>query len=242
MASTRHGEGMNITGEAALVTGASAGLGKEVARQLARKGARVVMVARGKEALDAAVAEIRAETGNADVHGLAFDVGEKEAIHRIAGAAAALIGSPSIVIHNASTLGPVPMRLLLDTDCEELERVLAVNLVGPFRLTKALAGPMVLAKRGVFVFVSSDAAVSAYARWGSYGVSKAAADQLARTFAAEVEGVRFYAFDPGDMDTKMHADAIPEADPKTLARPADVAARLVALLESDRTSGERVAA
>jgi NAD(P)-dependent dehydrogenase (short-subunit alcohol dehydrogenase family) len=242
MASARHGEGMNIQGEAALVTGASAGLGKEVARQLARKGARVVMVARRKEALDAAVAEIRAETGRADVHGLAFDVGDKEAIHRIAGAAAALVGSPSIVIHNASTLGPVPMPLLLDTDCEDLERVLAVNLVGPFRLTKALAGPMVLAKRGIFVFVSSDAAVSAYARWGSYGVSKAAADHLARSFAAEVEGVRFYAFDPGEMDTKMHADAIPDADPKTLARPADVAARLVALLESDRASGERVAA
>lgn len=233
---------MNIEGESALVTGASAGLGKETARRLAGRGARVVMVARGQAALDAATAEIRAETGNADVHGLAFDVGDKEAIHRIAGAAAALVGSPSIVIHNASTLGPLPMPLLLDTDCEDLERVLAVNLVGPFRLTKALAGPMALARRGVFVFVSSDAAVSAYARWGAYGVSKAAADHLARTFAAEVEGVRFYAFDPGDMDTKMHADALPDADPKTLARPADVAARLVALIEGERPSGERVAA
>lgn len=234
--------GMNMEGEVALVTGASAGLGKETARLFARKGAKVVMVARGKEALDAAVAEIRAETGNPHVHGLAFDVGDKEAIHRISGAAAALVGSPSIVIHNASTLGPVPMPLLLDTDCEDLERVLAVNLVGPFRLTKALAGPMVLAKRGVFVFVSSDAAVSAYARWGSYGISKAAADHLARTLAAEVEGVRFYAFDPGEMDTKMHADALPDADPKSLARPSDVAARLLALVESERASGERVAA
>lgn len=231
---------MNIKGEVALVTGASAGLGKEAARLLARRGARVVMVARGQRALDEAVAEIRAEGGEA--HGLAFDVGDKEAIHRISGAAAALVGSPTIVIHNASTLGPVPMPLLLDTDCEDLERVLAVNLVGPFRLTKALAGPMVLARKGVFVFVSSDAAVSAYSRWGSYGVSKAAADHLARTFAAEVEGVRFYAFDPGEMDTKMHADALPEVDPKTLARPAEVAARLVALLESDRASGERVEA
>lgn len=242
LAKAGHHEGMNIEGEAALVTGASAGLGKETARLLARRGARVVMVARAKAALDVAVAELRAETGNANVHGLAFDVGDKEAIHRIAGAASALVGSPSIVIHNASTLGPLPMPLLLDTDCEDLERVLAVNLVGPFRLTKALAGPMVLARRGVFVFVSSDAAVSAYARWGSYGVSKAAADHLARTFAAEVEGVSFYAFDPGEMDTKMHADALPEADPKTLSRPADVAARLVALVESDRASGERVAA
>jgi NAD(P)-dependent dehydrogenase (short-subunit alcohol dehydrogenase family) len=231
---------MNIRGESALVTGASAGLGREVARALAKRGAKVVLVARNQGPLDDVVAQIRAEGGEA--HGLAFDVGDKTAIHRIAGAAAALVGSPSIVIHNASTLGPVPMPLLLDTDCEDLERVLAVNLVGPFRLTKALAGPMVLAKRGTFVFVSSDAATNAYERWGSYGVSKAAADHLARTFAAEVPDVRFLAFDPGEMDTKMHADALPDADRATLARPADVASRLVALIEGDTQSGQRVAA
>jgi len=239
---TRDGEGMNIRGEAALVTGASAGLGKETARALAQRGARVVMVARNREALDAAVADVRAAAGaGAEVHGLAFDVGDKEAIHRIAGAAAALVGSPSIVIHNASTLGPVPMPLLLDLDCEDLERVLAVNLVGPFRLTKALAGPMVLAKRGTFVFVSSDAAVSAYEGWGAYGVSKAAQDHLARTFAAENPHLRVFAFDPGEMDTKMHADALPDADRAILARPADVAERLVALItSSEHASGTRV--
>ena len=133
-------------------------------------------------------------------------------MHRIAGAAAALVGPPSIVIHNASTLGPVPMPLLLDTECEDLERVLAVNLVGPFRLTKVLAGRWCSASAVVVLFVSSDAAVSAYARWGSYGVSKAAQDHLARSFAAELDPVRFFAVDPGEMDTKMHADAIPEAE------------------------------
>lgn len=202
-----------------------------------------MLVARGQEALAAAVAEIRAETGNSGVHGLAFDVGEKEAIHRIAGATAALVGSPSIVVHAASTLGPLPMPLLLDLECEELERVLAVNLLAPFRLTKALAGPMVLARRGTVVFVSSDAATTAYERWGAYGVSKAAADHLARSFAAEAPALRFYAFDPGEMDTKMHADALPEADRATLARPRDIAERLVALVTSGGLpSGARVAA
>lgn len=221
---------MQIENEAALVTGASRGLGKEVARALARRGARVVLVARGAEELERTASEIRAEGGEA--HALAFDVGDKEAIHRIAGAAAALVGPPAIVVHNASTLGPVPMPLLLDTDCEDLERVLAVNLVGPFRLTKALAGPMVLRQRGLFLFVSSDAAVSAYPRWGAYGVSKAAQDHLARTLAAELDPVRFFAVDPGEMDTKMHADALPDADPSTLARPADAAERLVAIVRS----------
>ncbi len=219
---------MNIRNEAVLVTGASRGLGKELARALARRGARVVLVARGEDELARATAEIRGEGGEA--HGLAFDVGDKEAIHRIAGAAAALVGPPSIVVHNASTLGPVPMPLLLDTDCEALERVLAVNLVGPFRLTKALAGPMVLRQRGLFLFLSSDAAVSAYSGWGSYGVSKAAADHLARSFAAELDPVRFFSVDPGEMDTQMHAAAMPDADRATLARPADVAERLVAIM------------
>lgn len=188
---------MIISDKAVLVTGGSKGLGKALAAAFARAGARVVLVARGKEDLDATVHEIRAAGGEA--HGLAFDVGDKEAVHRIAGAAAALVGEIDVVIHAASTLGPLPMPLLLDTECEDLERVIAVNLVGPFRLTKVLAGPMVLAQKGLVVFVSSDAAVSAYARWGSYGVTKAAADHYARTFAAELDPVRFLAIDPGEM-------------------------------------------
>ena len=81
---------------------------------------------------------------------------------------------------------PTPLRLLLDTECEDLERVLAVNLVGPFRLTKALAGSMVLRGAGLVVHVTSDAATEAYPRWGAYGVSKAALDHLGRVWAAEL--------------------------------------------------------
>ena len=220
---------MKLTGEAALVTGASAGLGRAVARALAKRGVRVVLVARRQAELTMAVNAIRAEGGEA--HGLAFDVGDKKAIHRITGAAAALVGLPSIVIHNASTLGPLPLRPLLELDCEDLSHVLAVNLVGPFRLTKALAGPMILAKRGTFVFVGSDAATNAYPSWGAYGVSKAALAHLAAHFAAENPTLRFLSFDPGEMDTKMHADAIPDADRATLQRPGDVAERLIGTIE-----------
>jgi NAD(P)-dependent dehydrogenase (short-subunit alcohol dehydrogenase family) len=217
-----------IRGKGALVTGASRGLGKEVARALAKRGAKVAMVARGQAELDAAVREIRAEGG--DAHALAFDIGDKKAVHRVAGAAHALVSHVDLVVHAASTLGPLPMSSLLETDCEDFAQVLAVNLVGPFRLTKALAGAMALRGSGVVVFVSSDAAVSAYARWGAYGVSKAAQDHLARTFAAELAPVRFFAVDPGEMDTKMHADAMPDADRSPLARPADVALRLVTIV------------
>lgn len=233
---------MNIGDSSILITGGSRGLGRELGRAFARRGARVVLVARNERELDDAVSGIRAEGGIA--HGLAFDVGAKEAVHKIAGAAAALVGSPTIVVHAASTLGPVPMPLLLDTECEDFSRVLEVNLVGPFRLTKVLAGPMLLAKRGLVLFVSSDAAVSAYPRWGAYGVSKAAQDHLARSFASELDPVRFFSVDPGEMDTKMHADAIPDADRSALARPEHVALRFVTLVGNaeKQTNGARLLA
>lgn len=221
---------MQIRNASVLVTGASRGLGRALAKAFAKGGARVVLVARGEAELAKVVDEIRAAGGEA--HGLAFDVGDKEAVHRIAGAAAALVGNVDIVVHAASTLGPLPMPLLLDTECEDLQRVIDVNLVGPFRLTKALAGPMVLAGRGLVVFVSSDAAVSAYARWGAYGITKAAQDHLARTLAAELDPVRFLSVDPGEMDTQMHADAMPDADRSTLAKPEVVAERILALVRA----------
>jgi NAD(P)-dependent dehydrogenase (short-subunit alcohol dehydrogenase family) len=231
----------DVKGRGVVITGASRGLGKALAAALAKRGAKVVLVARGEDELATAVDAIRSEGGEA--HGLAFDVGDKEAIHRIAGAASALVGNIDVLVHAASTLGPLPMPTLLDTECEDFAKVLEVNLVGPFRLTKVIAGAMAARGRGLVVFVSSDAAVSAYANWGAYGVSKAAQDHLARTFAAELAPVRFLAIDPGEMDTKMHADALPDADPKTLARPADVAARIAAVIErSDIPNGSRLVA
>jgi len=235
---------MDLRGIGTIVTGGSKGLGAALGSALAARGARVVLVAREPGPLEETVKRIRVSGGEA--HGLAEDMGDKTAIHRIAGAATALAGPIDLLVHNASTLGPVPLRLLLDTDCEDFERTLAVNVVGPFRLTKALAGPMVLRGRGVVVHVSSDAATSAYPRWGSYGVSKAALDHLNRAWAAELDGtgVRFVSVDPGEMNTRMHADAVPEADPATLADPSQVAERIVSLLQHDERvpSGARVEA
>lgn len=235
---------MNIEGQGVLVTGASRGLGRALAEALAAKGARVAMVAREAGPLAEAVATIRGRGGIA--HAVVADVSEKDSVHRIAGQAQGLIGEIGIAIHNASTLGPVPLRLLLDTECEDLAAVLETNLVGPFRLTKIVAGAMALRGDGVIVHVSSDAAVEAYPRWGAYGVSKAAQDQLSRVLAAELAGtgVRVLAIDPGEMDTTMHADAVPDADRATLQRPADVAARIVHMIEDERgaPSGARLVA
>jgi NAD(P)-dependent dehydrogenase (short-subunit alcohol dehydrogenase family) len=235
---------MQIQGRSALITGGSRGLGAALGRALAREGARVVLVARGEEELVRVVESIRAEGG--DAHGFAADVGAKEDIHRIAGAAAALAGPVDILVHDASTLGPTPLRLLLDTECEDFGRVLDVNLLGPFRLTRAVAGGMVLRGRGLVLQITSDASVSAYPTWGAYGVSKAALDHLGRTWAAELAGtgVQVLTVDPGEMRTAMHAEAMPEADPATLADPAVVAARIVEIIRAAESlpSGGRLEA
>jgi NAD(P)-dependent dehydrogenase (short-subunit alcohol dehydrogenase family) len=216
-----------------LITGASRGLGAALAAELGRQGAKLALVARGEEALGAVAAAIRAAGGEA--HAIVADVGDKEEVYAIAGAAAALVGDLDVVVHNASELGPTPLALLADTACEDLERVLAVNLVGPFRLTKALAGPMLLRGHGLVVHVSSDAATAPYPRWGAYSASKAALDHLERIWAAELAGtgVRFFGVDPGEMDTAMHAAAIPDADPRALARPAAVARTVAAMIGDD---------
>jgi NAD(P)-dependent dehydrogenase (short-subunit alcohol dehydrogenase family) len=142
------------------------------------------------------------------------------------------VGPIDVLVHNASTLGPTPLPPLLDTDCEELARVLDVNLVGPFRLTKAIAGGMAVRGRGLVVHVTSDAAVSAYPTWGAYGVSKAALDHLGRVWAAEMDGtgVRFLTVDPGEMDTTMHAAAMPDAERAALADPREVADCIVSMV------------
>ncbi|WP_395682577.1 SDR family NAD(P)-dependent oxidoreductase [Inquilinus sp.] len=208
------------------VTGGTSGLGLALVRLLTAMGARVAFVARGAEA----VARTARETG---AQGIVGDVGRKEDIHPIALQVTAGLGGLDVLINNASSLGPVPLALLADTECEELEQALAVNLVGPFRLTKTLFGALAASARqgrgAVVINISSDAAVSAYAGWGAYSASKAGLRHLTAIWAeeAKAEGVRFLSIDPGDMDTPLHALAVPDADPSTLKMPELSASEIV---------------
>jgi NAD(P)-dependent dehydrogenase (short-subunit alcohol dehydrogenase family) len=137
-----------------------------------------------------------------------------------------------VLVNNASSLGAVPLALLADTECEELELALATNVVGPFRLTRALLGALAASARegrgSVVLNVSSDAAVTAYRQWGAYGASKAALRHMSRIWDEELaaEGVRVLSVDPGDMDTPLHALAVPDADPAMLKRPETAAREL----------------
>ena len=215
----------NIDGLRIAVTGGTSGLGLALVRLLAGR-AHVAFVAR-----TAAMVERTAkETG---AYGIFGDVGRKDDIYPIALQITANLGGLDVLVNNASSLGPTPLALLADTACEELEQALAVNLVGPFRLTKALFGALTASareRRGALVInISSDAAVNAYSGWGAYGASKAALRHLTAIWGeeAKAEGVSFLSIDPGDMDTPLHALAIPDADPSSLKRPEDSAAEII---------------
>ncbi len=226
----------------AVVTGASRGLGLALAHALADRGAKVAMIARDVDVLAAAADRLRRRGGT--VAEIAIDVAAPGAAQTIAARAHAELGRPTLLIHAASTLGAVPLPLLADTEPDDLARTFAVNVFAPFALTRALLGSLVFGRPSVVVNISSDAAVEAYPRWGAYGATKAALDHLTRTWAAELDGVRVLAVDPGEMDTQMHADAIPDADRASLADPQEVAATVLDMIADDRRapSGARLRA
>jgi NAD(P)-dependent dehydrogenase (short-subunit alcohol dehydrogenase family) len=238
------GTNMTWTNKTVLLTGASRGLGLALAHELGRRGARLALVSPHAGRLQTAVEQLTER----DIRAIAIraDIGEKEAIHRVVGQAQALLGPIDVLIHNASTLGPTPLVSLLDTECEDFERALEVNLVAPFRLTRALAAGMLVRGNGLVVHISSDAAVASYPDWGAYGVSKAALDHLSRQWAAELREtpIRVLSIDPGEMNTDMHRDAMPDADPDTLSSPQLVARRIVRILDNPTLypSGARIEA
>jgi NAD(P)-dependent dehydrogenase (short-subunit alcohol dehydrogenase family) len=215
-----------IAGTRVAITGGTSGLGLALVRELLGRGAQVAFVARGRDR----VARISREHPGA--HGIVGDISVKEDIHPIAIQIIGELGGVDVLVNNASDLGVAPLKLLADTDCEELERALATNLLGPFRLTKALLGALSASARerggAVVLNVSSDAAINAYPSWGAYGASKAALHHLSHIWDAELEaeGVHVLSVDPGDMDTPFHALALPDTDPATLKRPEEAAREL----------------
>lgn len=219
-----------LQGLRVVVTGGTAGLGLALVRALHARGARVAFVARTTARVDAVAAELPGTIG------VVGDIAAKEDIHAIALQVLGRLGGLDVLINNASALGPAPLRLLADTDCEDLSHVIETNVLGPFRLTKALLGALGSSARAgtgaVVLNISSDAAVNAYSRWGSYGASKAALAHLTRIWNEELvsEGVRLHALDPGDMDTSMHAIAVPDADAATLKKPAAAANEVIAAM------------
>lgn len=215
----------------ALITGGSAGLGRTLLDALVDRDWTVVTDGRREPALSGV-------TGPRTV-AVAGDVADPG--HRAALVATVEgLGRLDLLVHNASTLGPLPMRLLRDLGDDGLAAVWAVNVAAPYALTRSLL-PWLHAAGGALLSLSSDAAVEHYPTWGGYGATKAALDHLTLTWAAE-EGIAAWAVDPGDMRTAMHQDAFPGEDISDRPLPDSVVPRLLGLLETRPPSGRYRAA
>jgi NAD(P)-dependent dehydrogenase (short-subunit alcohol dehydrogenase family) len=190
----------------ALITGASRGLGLALARALAERGWRLILDARGAEALEAARAELAQRTTVTAIAGDVTDAGHRAAL----AAAAASAGGLDALVNNASLLGPSPQPNLLDYPVETLLKVYETNVVAPLALLQAVAGELKPDAR--VINVSSDAGAEAYAGWGGYGSSKAALEHLTAILAAENPKRHIYWVDPGDMNTQMLQEAYPGED------------------------------
>jgi len=221
---------MRLQDSVALVTGASKGLGLEIARLYADRGARLIIAARHPQALDRATAELRQKT---EVVSLAIDV-SREA-EQLAEAGLERFGRIDVLVNNASELGPSPMPALESLSWQDMERILRVNVTAPLHLIQLVLPQMRARGSGVIINVTSDAGIEAYAGWGGYGASKAALEQMSRILAEELSGsgIRVYVVDPGDMNTEMHRHAEPGVDLSGLPAPEVSAPAFVRLVEQE---------
>jgi NAD(P)-dependent dehydrogenase (short-subunit alcohol dehydrogenase family) len=197
----------NERARVALITGASHGLGAVIARVLAECGYALAIGGRDAAALETIA---RSLSQRAPVLAVAGDITDPlvrgHLIH-----AAQTLGGLDVLVNNASELGPIgPLAVF---DVPTFGRLFPVNVGAPMALTQ-LALPLLRARRGLIVNITSDAATGAYPGWGPYGATKAALELLTRTLATELhaDGVAAVLVDPGDMRTRMHQEAFPGQD------------------------------
>ena len=215
----------------AVITGASQGLGYELAAALADAGWDLVIDARRADRLDRAVAQL---SPRARVIAVAGDVTDPE--HRVALAhAAAQLGPVQLLVNNASTLGASPLPSLSAINPDALRTVFDTNVVAPIALVQELDPHLV--DGATVVNITSDAAVEAYEGWGGYGASKAALEHASRVLAAERPDLRVLVVDPGDMRTEMHQDAFPGEDISDRPEPATSVPGMLALIAGHQPSG-----
>lgn len=233
-----------LQGKHVLITGASQGLGRQLAITFAREGAAgIAIAARGIECLNEVRERIYEVAPKTQVLVVVADLTRQEDIERVvATTLTEFNGRLDVLVNNASSIGPSPMPFLLDYPLEDFRNVINTNLIAPFLLIKK-ALPAMIEDGGSIINVTSDAGVNGYPGWGAYGISKFGIEGMSQTWAAELEdsGVRVNWVDPGDMNTAMHRAAEPDEDPNQWANPADVTEVFIYLAsdESQKVHGQR---
>ena len=217
------------TTRTALITGGTAGLGRALTHDLVADGWTVVTDGRHAD---------RAEGLPDGVRFVAGDITDPEHTTALVEEVRDL-GRLDLLVHNASTLGPVPMRPLAEVSIADLKEVWRTNVGAPLVLTGKLL-PWLRTAEGAILSISSDAAIQHYETWGLYGASKAALDHVTSTYASET-GLAAWAVDPGDMRTAMHQDAFLGEDISDRPLPETVVPRLRALIEARPASGRYTA-
>ncbi len=223
---------IDLTGKIALITGASKGIGASIAKAYAKAGAHVILIARNKSALEKIDDEIRAIGGQATL--MPFDLMKLDDLEKLGQILYQKFGKLDIFVGNAGllgTLGPLPQ-----ISTREFQHVMDVNLNANFRLIKTLDPLLQKSEAGRVIFVStSKGVVKGRAYWGTYSISKAALESMARVYAAENEqsNLRVNIIDPGAVRTDMRASAMPGEDPMTLPAPEDITALFLDLASSN---------
>jgi len=218
-----------LEGRIAVVTGASRGIGRALALEIARHGGHVVALARTVGALEELDDEIKALGGSATL--VPLDLKDFPGIDRLGAAIHERWGKLDIVVGNAGLLGTLAP--LGHVEPKVFDDVMTVNVTANWRLIRSLDPLLKASDAGRAMFLSSGAARSARAYWGLYAASKAALEALVRSYADEtrnISSVRALLVNPGPLRTRMRAAAMPGEDPLTLKTPEDLAPRLIPFL------------
>jgi NAD(P)-dependent dehydrogenase (short-subunit alcohol dehydrogenase family) len=221
-----------LAGKIALVTGASRGIGKAVAKLFAQEGAELVLIARTTGGLEELDDEIRAINGKTSLL-VPLDLREFEAIDRLGAALYERFGRLDVLVGNAGDLGTLsPVGHI---DPAEWQRVMDINLTANWRLLRSLDPLLRQSEAGRAIFVSSSVGSQARPFWGTYSVSKAALEMLVKIYAEEIKQTKIRAnlIDPGRTRTGMRAKAYPGEDPKSLPTPEAIAEKFLPLALPD---------
>ena len=203
----------DLTDKVAIITGASKGIGEDIARLYARFGAKVIISSRKQDACDALAADIKAAGGEAT--GIAAHVGDMEQLAQLVEKTIAVYGGVDILVNNAASnpvFGPS-----LDADGGAFDKIMQANVKAPFELSKLCYPSMKARGGGSVIMVSSIAGHTPDPGLGLYSVSKAAMNMLTKVLAKEwgPDGIRVNAICPGLIKTKF-SQALWQDD-KTLA-------------------------